>query len=395
MAPAPVSRSEKIPSHAADFADPATPVRKTSMQQTDAESFDVGERVSGLVEESSMPVSNPRQSDFAYNTLANSQQQHNTRPRSRARDNSQAEPVSVLRKRDEEVRLAPDDLYENSVELAEPADLEPGDFGDEEFYESSTDNVLRNRKTRWNRNSIQEESTDDDEFQLESPFDDEESDEESQNPLERSCDYFRKQLLNQPITEIALDMSPPGKPDLFGENEFRVWRDAEGNELTQGKISDLRRGYVVVDTGNGEVRLPYARLSDTDWAAISEYWYLPTECGLGSSEYMGRTWIPQTVTWHASALCHKPLYFENIQLERYGHSHGPFLQPVVSTGHFFVRLFFLPYNSAINPPNECQYALGFYRPGNCAPWLRDPVPISLRGAVSAGLFYTAIGTITR
>ncbi len=71
--------------------------------------------------------------------------------------------------------------------------------------------------------------------------------------------------------------------------------------------------------------------------------------------------------------------FEDIQLERYGHSHGPFSQPVHSTLHFFSSLVMWPYQTAIHPPNECQYALGFYRPGNCAPWLKDPVPISLRG----------------
>jgi hypothetical protein len=27
-----------------------------------------------------------------------------------------------------------------------------------------------------------------------------------------------------------------------------------------------------------------------------------------------------------------------------------------------------------------MYALGHYRPGNCAPYTIDPVPISLRGA---------------
>ena len=34
----------------------------------------------------------------------------------------------------------------------------------------------------------------------------------------------------------------------------------------------------------------------------------------------------------------------------------------------------------VQPPNECVYALGHYRPGNCAPYLIDPVPISARGA---------------
>jgi hypothetical protein len=36
----------------------------------------------------------------------------------------------------------------------------------------------------------------------------------------------------------------------------------------------------------------------------------------------------------------------------------------------------------INPLNECQYALGYYRPGSCAPWLLPPIPISVRGALA-------------
>jgi hypothetical protein len=37
---------------------------------------------------------------------------------------------------------------------------------------------------------------------------------------------------------------------------------------------------------------------------------------------------------------------------------------------------------AINPPHECQYSLGYYRPGSCAPWMIPPIPLSLRGAVA-------------
>jgi hypothetical protein len=29
--------------------------------------------------------------------------------------------------------------------------------------------------------------------------------------------------------------------------------------------------------------------------------------------------LASTYPYHASALCHKPLYFEEVQLERYGH----------------------------------------------------------------------------
>ncbi len=306
-------------------------------------------------------------------------------------DFGDARPISVLKNREDGSRGEPKLLSGDNMDGAGRG---PGKLDDSfpvELHEPTSENVLRTNLRRRQEPTMVSR---DDEMQLDLSLVDELQD-ENKNPLEKSCEYFRETLLNQPINEIALDMSPPANTDLFGDNEFRVWRDASGQRLTEGRISDIRQGYVVIDTGNGQVRLPYARLSDADWAAISEYWGLPTECGLGYSEFQGRFWASQTATWHASALCHKPLYFENRQLERYGHSHGPILQPIMSTGHFFTRLVFWPYNWGVNPPNQCQYALGFYRPGNCAPWLSDPVPISLRGAVTAGLFYTAVGTLTQ
>jgi len=87
------------------------------------------------------------------------------------------------------------------------------------------------------------------------------------------------------------------------------------------------------------------------------------------------------MTWKASGLCHKPLYFEEVQLERYGHTAGPVLQPVLSGAHFFMNIATLPYQMGMSPPNECEYALGYYRPGSCAPWLLPPVPLSVRGGL--------------
>ena len=107
----------------------------------------------------------------------------------------------------------------------------------------------------------------------------------------------------------------------------------------------------------------------------------PFECSIDDGQwYAGRHWCDTTYMWKASALCHKPLYFEDEALERYGHSWGPCLDPVVSGVHFFCKLPVLPYCMGVQPPNECVYALGHYRPGNCAPYLIDPVPISARGA---------------
>jgi hypothetical protein len=109
---------------------------------------------------------------------------------------------------------------------------------------------------------------------------------------------------------------------------------------------------------------------------------LPYDCPWGGDEFQPRSWSPVTFAWTASGLCHKPLYFEDIQLERYGHSLGPWAQPFASGAHFFLTLPILPYKMGLELPNECMYSLGYYRPGSCAPYMLDPLPLSIR----AGLF---------
>ena len=74
-----------------------------------------------------------------------------------------------------------------------------------------------------------------------------------------------------------------------------------------------------------------------------------------------------------------------MHLERYGHSWGPYLQPVMSGAHFFLNVPILPYKMGLYPPGECVYTLGYYRPGSCAPYLLDPLPLSIRaGLAQAG-----------
>ncbi|MBN2475564.1 MAG: hypothetical protein JXB62_13210 [Pirellulales bacterium] len=115
---------------------------------------------------------------------------------------------------------------------------------------------------------------------------------------------------------------------------------------------------------------------------------IPKECSLGEKEFQPRAWAPTTFTWKATGLCHKPLYFEDVHLERYGHSWGPYLQPFISGGHFFLTIPVLPYKMGLEPPGECIYTLGYYRPGSCAPYLLDPLPLSVR----AGLAQAAVWT---
>ncbi len=209
----------------------------------------------------------------------------------------------------------------------------------------------------------------------------------------KTCDEFRERLLGVTIQDIALDISPPKSMTHEITTTTRTWKDRRGVELGTGTMVDLRRGYVFIETVDGVKKFSMGKLGDADLAAVSAFWNVPVPCTIGYQEYVARAWVPQTMTWKASGLCHKPLYFEDVQLERYGHSRGPFLQPLHSTVHFFASVFVWPYQTAIHPPSECQFALGYYRPGDCAPWLRDPLPISLRGAVRQAVVITGLSVM--
>ena len=105
-----------------------------------------------------------------------------------------------------------------------------------------------------------------------------------------------------------------------------------------------------------------------------------------------RFWQGQLYEWDATALCHRPLYFEEINLERYGYGCCACLQPAASAAHFFGTVPALPYCMAAECPCECVYTLGHYRPGSCPPWRChwppcDPVAAAAEGGFMTGMIF--------
>jgi len=94
--------------------------------------------------------------------------------------------------------------------------------------------------------------------------------------------------------------------------------------------------------------------------------------------------------WEPANLFHNPLYFEDPELERYGHTSGQFLQPLASVGRMSVQLIGLPYQMTIDPPDSCQSPLGYHRPGECVPARHARIGWNPYAAVVTGLFYTGI-----
>jgi hypothetical protein len=119
---------------------------------------------------------------------------------------------------------------------------------------------------------------------------------------------------------------------------------------------------------------------------------VPKDCALGDEAFDPRNWECTNFVWTASGLCHKPLYFEEVQLERYGHSTGPYTQPLVSGANFYANVLLLPYHMGLKLPGECEYPLGYYEPGDCAPYVIPAFPITARAVLfelgaAAGLVY--------
>jgi hypothetical protein len=88
--------------------------------------------------------------------------------------------------------------------------------------------------------------------------------------------------------------------------------------------------------------------------------------------------------WHPSpeglTFCHQPLYFEEINLERYGRSWGV-LQPAVSVAKFYGRIPALPYLVFAQPARRCTYHAHWSLPGYRIP-VREHQPLipSVHGA---------------
>lgn len=206
-----------------------------------------------------------------------------------------------------------------------------------------------------------------------------------------------------PFDDPFEDLKIGAKPLLSGTTlQDRVLEESRAEQMAPGRLPDVLIDDPsfqpnLLERGEGEsvVIAPSAiedPCSSVKLTPINQITHdisaggdmFPEECPLlrrGAPDRLTHGWAPITFTWKATALCHKPAYFEQVHLEQYGHSWGPFLQPVFSGAHFFLTVPVLPYKMGLYPPNECIYSLGYYRPGSCAPYMLDPLPLSIRAAL--------------
>lgn len=153
---------------------------------------------------------------------------------------------------------------------------------------------------------------------------------------------------NQVATEEEGRYTPPGKDDLF-----RV-----DSEASLAERARQRRKLM----GQTELEFP----DSTDMRI--------------TSSLEKRKFIEMTATKQPSYVVFQPLYFQQINHERYGWELGVF-QPIVSTGQFYGDVLLFPYKFAANPPWCCETNAGYALPGDPEPLRFLTTPFSWRGVI--------------
>jgi hypothetical protein len=156
------------------------------------------------------------------------------------------------------------------------------------------------------------------------------------------------------------NLAPPATPQKRNRSDFVV--DRPFDELT-------------TDILPKDGRLPddYAK---REFEREGVVWHVPG---------LGRPWVDSEFYWEAPAICHRPLYFQEINLERHGNK-VRLVQPLVSAAAFYGRIPALPYLMALDPPHKPVYTLGYRRPGSYVACRMTQVPLLLGpGAVQAAV----------
>lgn len=144
------------------------------------------------------------------------------------------------------------------------------------------------------------------------------------------------------------------------------------------------------DVGNGSTPDGFRSDSPRPLAPLPE---LASERrAIGQNSGFDASWNWSVTRWAAANTFSNPRYFEDVMLERHGHERWGRLQPVASGIRFFTTIPMLPYKMAIKPPCECEYTMGYYRTGSCAPALYQRPPWD-RKAILAESAAVATGMI--
>lgn len=147
-------------------------------------------------------------------------------------------------------------------------------------------------------------------------------------------------------------------------DEPRIARARRGANLPPSQIAD--RAFKPVDQIKVEVFLERPLLPEDSAKSLF------AASTPASPEALRRAdWKTSVYAWTPPEFFHRPLFYEDVPLERYGHSVHPRLQPAVSTVKFYGDVALLPYRWLVESPRQWVSPLGYERPGDDAYPVRE------------------------
>lgn len=197
------------------------------------------------------------------------------------------------------------------------------------------------------------------------------------------CAAFVRQRSLAAMLALAIMYLTSGTADVAAQENSAS--GINGN-YAAANIGDAFRGTSPLASTNPPIlNSPLNAIAVTSGRAASAHVYAATavpESSLPESTPASTT-LPATgntvVCWKAPLLMQQPVYFEDVALERYGQTMSPCLQPIISTGKFAADTLLLPYKMGVDPIRRRSYVLGYARPGDSTPTVREHLPLSARG----------------
>ncbi|MCA9639752.1 MAG: hypothetical protein KC492_03630, partial [Myxococcales bacterium] len=196
--------------------------------------------------------------------------------------------------------------------------------------------------------------------------------------------YAVLDLLDEP--ERISTPEPSSEPDKSGESKST--KPLALKRPLQAITIDASLGYDVIKRRKGakseEQIENFAEDRYGDWTSPS--W--DVTC-------VAPRFCSRDVVWAAPAVFHRPLYFEQPNVERYGHYvscglGGDCVQSAICAAHFFASVPLLPCRLGSQPCMDHEYVLGCYRPGSCNPHQLVRPKCTLRGVALQGLYTTGV-----
>ena len=195
------------------------------------------------------------------------------------------------------------------------------------------------------------------------------------------------------LNNVTSDQPPSAEIDVDDVDRIRI-RPEQGN-VTGNRAARSEEKEIMATFG------PLSQVSINTHPKLDKSTELPPN--LASNRYVSyeaalaygggaaNPWPSRTFCWQAPSFYHRPLYFEQVNLERYGHYRKNWMiESILSAAHFFGTIPALPLQLGSYHPCERVYTLGRYRPGDCNPNHKYLVPITWHGILKQGLTTTAL-----